>query len=110
MNAPSHNHGGATFYANGGLVELEGREAVMSIGATEMFKPQLSAMNQIGGGQSFAGVTPDLSLLTKNDDSVAIGMLTAIASKLTDRQPVIALDYLEEQSTRRNEFNETKTV
>lgn len=42
-------------HAQGGvMIEAEGGEAVMTRGAVTMFAPLLSAMNQMGGGTSFA--------------------------------------------------------
>ena len=57
---PSHSQGGVKFGLGGRVLELEGGEAVMSKGATSMFRPQLSAMNQAGGGVAFqsGGVIP----------------------------------------------------
>jgi len=63
VHGPSHAQGGVKFNAGGRVVELEGGEAVITKRATQMFKPQLSAMNQAGGGIAFAdgGVTPGTS-------------------------------------------------
>lgn len=57
---PSHAQGGVKFNAGGRVVELEGGEAVINKRSTAMFRPQLSAMNEAGGGVKFAegGVTP----------------------------------------------------
>tara|TARA_Y100001938_G_C8098468_1_gene439846 strand:- start:1460 stop:5488 length:4029 start_codon:yes stop_codon:yes gene_type:complete len=63
VHGPSHAQGGVKFNAGGRVVELEGGEAVITKKATQMFKPQLSAMNQAGGGIAFAdgGITPGTS-------------------------------------------------
>tara|TARA_R110002020_G_scaffold290128_2_gene505575 strand:- start:4004 stop:8728 length:4725 start_codon:yes stop_codon:yes gene_type:complete len=60
VHGPSHSQGGVKFNAGGRVVELEGGEAVINKRSTEMFRPQLSAMNTAGGGKSFAagGITP----------------------------------------------------
>jgi len=57
IEGPRHAQGGV-------LINAEGGEAVMTRGAVTMFGPMLSAMNQMGGGTSFApgvmgGARPD---------------------------------------------------
>ncbi len=47
INGPRHAQGGV-------MINAEGGEAVMTRGAVTMFAPLLSAMNQMGGGTSFA--------------------------------------------------------
>jgi hypothetical protein len=47
INGPLHAAGGV-------MINAEGGEAVMTRGAVTMFAPLLSAMNQMGGGTSFA--------------------------------------------------------
>ena len=66
-SAPTENFGKA--YAEGGIIEgprhaqggalinAEGGEAIMTRGAVTMFAPLLSALNQAGGGTSFAQAT-----------------------------------------------------
>ena len=53
---PSHKNGGIQMFSKGGrhTGEFQGGEAILTNKATEMFKPQLSAMNVAGGGKSFA--------------------------------------------------------
>ena len=50
----SHAQGGEKFNVGGRVMELEGGEAVINKRSTEMFRPQLSAMNEAGGGTRFA--------------------------------------------------------
>jgi TP901 family phage tail tape measure protein len=50
----SHAMGGERFAVGGRVVELEGGEAVINKRSTAMFGAALSAMNQAGGGTSFA--------------------------------------------------------
>jgi len=40
--------------ANGGQMEAEGGEVIINKRSSAMFKPQLSAINQAGGGVAFA--------------------------------------------------------
>ena len=57
---PSHANGGVKFAVGGRVAELEGGEAVINKRSTAMFRGQLSAMNQAGGGVKFqtGGITP----------------------------------------------------
>jgi TP901 family phage tail tape measure protein len=54
VQGKSHAQGGEKFAVGGRVVELEGGEAVINKRSTSMFKSQLSAMNQAGGGVKFA--------------------------------------------------------
>lgn len=61
INGPRHAQGGT-------IIEAEGGEAIMTRGAVTMFAPLLSALNQMGGGTSFAigsvgGARPDAPIL-----------------------------------------------
>lgn len=60
IDGPSHAQGGVKYALGGRVVELEGGEAVINKRATSMFRPQLSMMNQAGGGVAFqtGGVIP----------------------------------------------------
>lgn len=51
---PSHAQGGVKFAVGGRVMELEGGEAVINKRSTAMYRDQLSAINQAGGGQKFA--------------------------------------------------------
>ena len=59
----SHAQGGVKFSSGGRVMEAEGGEAIINKRSTAMYKPLLSAINQIGGGKRFAqgGLTPILS-------------------------------------------------
>ena len=59
VRGKSHAQGGVKFAVGGRVNELEGGEAVINKRSTRMFKSQLSAMNQAGGGVKFAdgGIT-----------------------------------------------------
>ena len=54
VNGKSHAQGGEKFAVGGRVVELEGGEAVINKRSTSMFRNQLSAMNEAGGGVKFA--------------------------------------------------------
>ena len=51
---PSHSQGGVKFGVGGRVMELEGGEAVINKRSTAMYREQLSAINEAGGGQKFA--------------------------------------------------------
>jgi len=59
VRGKSHAQGGEKFSVGGRVSELEGGEAVINKRSTKMFKAQLSAINQAGGGVKFAdgGIT-----------------------------------------------------
>lgn len=86
---PSHAQGGVKFNAGGRVVELEGGEAVINKRSTDMFRPQLSAMNAAGGGVRFAdgGIAPGTSnMLNKvgggmSNEIMAQQIITGINSK-----------------------------
>ena len=54
VHGKSHAQGGEKFAVGGRVVELEGGEAVINKRSTSMFKNQLSAINEAGGGVKFA--------------------------------------------------------
>ena len=54
VHGKSHAQGGEKFSVGGRVNELEGGEAVINKRSTAMFRNQLSAMNQAGGGVKFA--------------------------------------------------------
>ena len=54
VHGPSHSQGGVKFAVGGRVNELEGGEAVINKRSTAMFRGQLSAMNEAGGGVKFA--------------------------------------------------------
>jgi hypothetical protein len=55
LSGASHDNGGIPFTVNGvGGFEAEGGEAIINKKSTAMFAPLLSAINQAGGGVSFA--------------------------------------------------------
>ena len=54
VKGKSHAQGGEKFAVGGRVVELEGGEAVINKRSTAMYRSQLSAMNEAGGGVKFA--------------------------------------------------------
>ena len=72
----SHAQGGIKFHTGGRLMEAEGGEAIINKQSTAMFRNELSAINQAGGGVKFAdgGLTRGLDGMVQ----------TALQSSLTD--------------------------
>lgn len=79
FSGKSHKDGGIKFQTGGRLMEAEGGEAIINRASTSMFRNELSAINQAGGGVKFAdgGVTRKLDGMVKqqqrsslNDDDV----------------------------------------
>lgn len=55
LNGPSHARGGIPFSVGGRIgFEAEGGEAIINKRSTAMYRRELSAINQAGGGRSFA--------------------------------------------------------
>ncbi len=54
VQGKSHAQGGEKFAVGGRVVELEGGEAVINKKSTAMYRSQLSAINEAGGGVKFA--------------------------------------------------------
>ena len=96
----SHAQGGEKFSAGGRVVELEGGEAVINRKSTAMFRNQLSAMNEAGGGVRFA----DGGLLTSpqftNSEFAAQNQLQMRdAMERQKKVVVVESDITESQST-----------
>jgi hypothetical protein len=76
FKGPSHEDGGIPVLnkTTGKMLEVEGGEAIINKNSTEMFKPILSKINEVGGGVKFAegGITPvDLeNIMSKMGNSV----------------------------------------
>lgn len=76
LNGPSHAQGGiATPFG-----ELEGGEAVINKKSTSMFLPQLSAINQAGGGKAFSNTNSMNSVASIEENS-----LRAIVSEVVSQ-------------------------
>jgi TP901 family phage tail tape measure protein len=88
VHGPSHADGGVKFNVGGRVAELEGGEAVINKRSTAMFMPQLSAMNQAGGGVKFAdgGLTFATDIL--QDQSLA--MANALSN--SEQQEVVMVE------------------
>jgi hypothetical protein len=85
INGPRHAQGGT-------MIEAEGGEAVMTRGAVTMFAPLLSAMNQMGGGTSFA---PNL-MVTRPDNPI-VNNPSQEQSPLIMKTYVVSKDMTNEQ-------------
>ena len=83
----SHAQGGVKFASGGRIMEAEGGEAIINKRSTAMFKPLLSAINQMGGGKKFAvgGITPSISPEVSNPLLSLSGMSTEIGSIVNSR-------------------------
>ena len=68
-------------------MEAEGGEAIINKRSTAMFRPMLSAINQMGGGKKFAvgGITPSISPEVSNPLLSLSGMSTEIGSIVNSR-------------------------
>jgi hypothetical protein len=75
--------GGKRHAEGGTLIEAEKGEAIMTRGAVTMFAPLLSAMNQMGGGTSFAP-----SLVTTSFDS------PNVTKPSQEQSPIIVKSYV----------------
>jgi len=83
INGPRHAQGGV-------MIEAEGGEAIMTLGAVTMFGPLLSALNQAGGGTSFStgamgGPRPDAASTSQpaQDKSPVIMKTYVVSNELT---------------------------
>jgi TP901 family phage tail tape measure protein len=86
VQGKSHAQGGEKFAVGGRLVELEGGEAVINKRSTAMFRNQLSAMNQAGGGVKFA----DGGLL--NNPSFTQQQFNSLGGQQTGAQKVYVVE------------------
>ena len=79
----SHANGGEKFAVGGRVVELEGGEAVINKRSTSMFRSQLSAINQAGGGVKFAdgGLLNMPSFATNQFNAVGMNGLAGAMSQ-----------------------------
>lgn len=78
INGPRHAQGGV-------MINAEGGEAVMTRGAVTMFAPLLSAMNQMGGGTSFANL------------NVSRPDAPAVSNPASEQSPIIVKTYVVEK-------------
>lgn len=75
-------------HAQGGtLIEAEDGEAIMTRGAVSMFRPMLSAMNQMGGGKSFdARLVHYDNPMTKEKTEIPIIKTYVVSHDMTKEQ------------------------
>ena len=83
VHGKSHANGGEKFAVGGRVVELEGGEAVINKRSTSMFRSQLSAINQAGGGVKFAdgGLLNMPSFATNQFNAVGMNGLAGAMSQ-----------------------------
>ena len=107
VNGPRHAQGGVKFAVGGQVAELEGGEAVINRRSTAMFRGQLSAMNEAGGGRKFADggtiaiqnqlqETANRSIITEQDVgriAMALGSqrVTLLESDVTQTQETVSI-------------------
>lgn len=98
INGPAHTQGGVKYFGPGGVVELEGGEAVINKKSTQQFMPLLSAINAAGGGVKFAqgGIMPQYgnALVSQNilNQMPAIDYKALAAAMAQMPAPVVAVE------------------
>jgi hypothetical protein len=98
IDGPSHTNGGVKYFSPGGVVELEGGEAVINKKSTQQFMPLLSAINAAGGGVKFAqgGMLPPYNnaLVSQNilNQMPAIDYKALAAAIAQMPAPVVAVE------------------
>ena len=87
---PSHKSGGIQMFSKGGrhTGEFQGGEAILTNKATEMFKPQLSAMNVAGGGKSFADGGVNLASSSTSSIDSAISSNKTLSNIINKDTPI----------------------
>jgi len=100
VHGRSHAEGGEKFRVGGRVVELEGGEAVINKRSTAMFRSQLSAMNEAGGGKKFAdgGLTFATDIL--QDQSMA--MANALSGQAEQQVIMVEADVTDTQKSVEN--------
>ena len=100
VHGRSHAQGGEKFKVGGRVVELEGGEAVINKRSTAMFQPQLSAMNQAGGGKKFAdgGMTFATDILQDQSNAMA----TALSGQAQQQVIMVEADVTDSQNSVKN--------
>lgn len=106
INGPSHAQGGVKYFGPGGVVELEGGEAVINKKSTQQFMPLLSAINAAGGGVKFAhgGIMPAYgnALVSQNilNQMPAIDYKALAAAMAQMPAPVVAVEDINSAQSR----------
>jgi len=89
----SHKNGGIKFQTGGRLMEAEGGEAIINKESTAMFRSELSAINQAGGGVKFAdgGLTRGLDgvIQSQLQSSMSDEDVGRIAQALSTQEVVV---------------------
>jgi TP901 family phage tail tape measure protein len=93
FSGKSHKQGGIKFHTGGTLMEAEGGEAIINKQSTSMFRNELSAINQAGGGVKFAdgGITKALdgAIAQRQDSILNDDDIGRIASALNTQEVVV---------------------
>jgi TP901 family phage tail tape measure protein len=89
----SHKNGGIKFHTGGRLMEAEGGEAIINKESTAMFRNELSAINQAGGGVKFAdgGLTRGLDgvVQTQLQSSMSDEDVSRISQALSTQEIIV---------------------
>jgi len=93
FSGKSHKQGGIKFHTGGRLMEAEGGEAIINRQSTAMFRNELSAINEAGGGVKFAdgGITQALDgqIAQRQDSILNDDDIGRIASALNTQEVVV---------------------
>jgi hypothetical protein len=93
FSGASHKNGGIKFRSGGKLMEAEGGEAIINKQSTSMFRNELSAINQAGGGVKFAdgGITRmlDGQIKRQNQSQMTDEDVGRIAEALNSQEVVV---------------------
>jgi hypothetical protein len=90
---PSHEKGGIPFRIGGTTHEMEGEEAIINKKSTRMFRHQLSAINQAGGGRAFAvGGEVPISFGNISRQSESISFQRDLFNGISAIRPVVTVE------------------
>ena len=108
----SHAEGGVKFSSGGRVMEAEGGEAIINKRSTAMFRPMLSAMNQMGGGKKFAvgGITPSISPEVSNPLLSLTGMSSEIGDIVNARlNKIKVINVVSETTSQQNSITNVES-
>jgi TP901 family phage tail tape measure protein len=93
FSGPSHATGGIKFSQGGHIMEAEGGEAIINKASTAMYRNELSAINQAGGGIAFAdgGIVNAQKLAAEamTRDMLSATDIARISESLTSQEVVM---------------------
>jgi hypothetical protein len=99
VQGPSHSRGGVQMWHRSGahLGEMEGGEAIMSVGAVKKFGGLLSHINVLGGGKPFAYLSQALAIPARYAEGGVVSSsamhLPAVRSGGIPQAPAPTIDY-----------------